>query len=80
MSPIFLMYEGTIRTMRDLLPILEQVAKTGKPILILAGKCDQRGVDHPGGQQAEGKLALRGGQKAPALVTTARPHSKISPS
>jgi chaperonin GroEL len=35
-EPYILMYEGTIRTMRDLLPILEQVAKTGKPILILA--------------------------------------------
>jgi chaperonin GroEL len=35
-EPYILMYEGTINTMRDLLPILEQVAKTGKPILILA--------------------------------------------
>ncbi len=35
-EPYILMHEGTIRTMRDLLPILEQVAKTGKPILILA--------------------------------------------
>jgi chaperonin GroEL len=35
-EPYILMYEGTINTMRNLLPILEQVAKTGKPILILA--------------------------------------------
>ena len=35
-EPYILMYEGTINTMRDLFPILEQVAKTGKPILILA--------------------------------------------
>ena len=35
-EPYILMHEGTINTMRDLLPILEQVAKTGKPILILA--------------------------------------------
>ena len=35
-EPYILMYEKKISTMRDLLPILEQIAKMGKPILIIA--------------------------------------------
>ncbi len=35
-SPVILLSEKKISAMRDLLPILEQVAKLGKPILIIA--------------------------------------------
>lgn len=35
-NPVILLSEKKITSMRDLLPILEQVAKLGKPILILA--------------------------------------------
>ncbi|MBI5552037.1 MAG: chaperonin GroEL [Desulfobacterales bacterium] len=35
-----LLHERRINAMRDLLPILEQVAKTGKPILIMAEEVD----------------------------------------
>ncbi len=35
-----LLHERRINSMRDLLPILEQVAKTGKPILIMAEEVD----------------------------------------
>jgi len=35
-SPVILLSEKKIASMRDLLPILEQVAKLGKPILIIA--------------------------------------------
>ncbi|MGI9065814.1 MAG: chaperonin GroEL [Pyrinomonadaceae bacterium] len=35
-SPVILLSEKKITSMRDLLPILEQVAKLGKPILIIA--------------------------------------------
>ena len=34
--PYILVYEKKISTMKDLLPVLEQVAKMGKPLLILA--------------------------------------------
>ena len=35
-NPVILLSEKKINSMRDLLPILEQVAKLGKPILIIA--------------------------------------------
>ena len=35
-DPYILLYEKKISSMKDLLPILEQVAKTGKPLLIIA--------------------------------------------
>lgn len=35
-NPLMLLYEKKISSMKDLLPILEQVAKMGKPLLIIA--------------------------------------------
>jgi len=35
-NPVILISEKKIASMRDLLPILEQIAKIGKPILIIA--------------------------------------------
>jgi chaperonin GroEL len=39
-DPYILLHERKISTMRDLLPILEQVAKAGKPIVIMAEDVD----------------------------------------
>ncbi len=39
-DPYILLHERRISSMRDLLPILEQVAKAGKPLLILAEEVD----------------------------------------
>jgi chaperonin GroEL len=39
-DPYILLHERKISTMGDLLPLLEQVAKTGKPILIMAEDVD----------------------------------------
>src|ERR1700742_4044218 len=35
-NPYILIYEKKISTMKDLLPLLEQIARTGKPLLIIA--------------------------------------------
>ncbi len=39
-NPYILIYEKKISSMKDLLPLLEKIAKTGKPILILAEEVD----------------------------------------
>ncbi|MBT8303082.1 MAG: chaperonin GroEL, partial [Bacteroidia bacterium] len=39
-SPYILLYDKKISTMKDLLPILEPVAQTGKPLLIIAEDVD----------------------------------------
>ena len=35
-TPCILLYDKKISTMKDLLPLLEQVAKTGRPLLVIA--------------------------------------------
>merc|ERR1712199_54135 len=39
-SPYILLYDKKISTMKDLLPILEPVSQTGKPLLIIAEDID----------------------------------------
>jgi chaperonin GroEL len=39
-SPFILLYDKKISSMKDLLPILEAVAKTGKPLVIIAEDVD----------------------------------------
>ncbi|MGO4210822.1 chaperonin GroEL [Terriglobus sp. 2YAB30_2] len=39
-NPYILIYEKKISTMKDLLPLLEQIARTGKPLLIIAEDVD----------------------------------------
>ncbi|QEE29717.1 chaperonin GroEL [Terriglobus albidus] len=39
-NPYILIYEKKISTMKDLLPLLEQIARTGKPLVIIAEDVD----------------------------------------
>ena len=39
-SPYILLYDKKISTMKDLLPILEPVSQTGKPLLVIAEDVD----------------------------------------
>jgi chaperonin GroEL (HSP60 family) len=41
-----LIHEKKISSKKDLLPLLEQIAKSGKPLLIIAEGCGGRGAGH----------------------------------
>jgi len=39
-SPLVLLYDGKLGSMKDLLPLLEQVARAAQPLLIIAEDSD----------------------------------------
>jgi len=43
-DPFILIYEKKISSMKDLLPLLEQVARAGKPLLLIAEELEGRGA------------------------------------
>ena len=51
-DPYILIYEKKISTMKDLLPLLEQVARNGKPLTDHRRGRGRRGAGDPGGEQA----------------------------
>ncbi len=54
-----LLNEKKISNMKDMLPILEQIAKMGKPLLDHCRGCGRRGFGDPGGQQTPGNPEMR---------------------
>ena len=59
-----LIHEKKISVVKDLVPVLERVAQTGKPLLIIAEEDRGRGAGDPGDQQAAGHVPLCRGQGA----------------
>ncbi len=49
-NPYILVYDKKISNIRDLLPVLESVAKAGRPLLIICRRRGRRGAGNAGGQ------------------------------
>ena len=74
-NALVLIHEKKISSMKDLLPLLEQVAKLGQPLLDRRRGPGGRGPGHPGREQAAGH-AERGGGQGPGLRRPPQGHAR----
>jgi hypothetical protein len=61
-NPYILIHEKKLSNLQAMLPVLEAVVQTGRPLLIIAEDIEGEGARHAGGQQAARRPQGRGGQ------------------
>ena len=72
-DPYILITDKKISAMHDLLPLLEKIVQSGKPLLDHRRGRRRRGPGHAGRQQAARHLQRRAPSRPPASATAARP-------
>ena len=79
-DPYLLIHEKKLSSLQPLLPLLEQVVQSGRPLVIIAEDVEGRGARHLGGEPA----SAAGSESLPSrrlvLAIAARRCSRTSPS
>ena len=78
-DPYILIHEKKLSNLQPMLPVLESVVQSGKPLLDHCRRSGRRSAGHPGGQQAARRPQNRSRQGARASVIAAKRCWKILP-